>query len=177
MWIFSKFIILCSFIIFLPALSSAQNCNVAISGYIEDVSTRKPISYANIFITELQSGEVTDSLGSFRIESICAGEYHFVVSHIGFETQKLYLNITVDTTITVVLNPSSQQLSEVAIIGQGGKVTTQETQSLNSESIAQNSDKNLATMLENISGVSTIKNGSGIANQWFTGFTETDLQF
>jgi len=51
----------------------------------------------------------------------------------------------------------------VAIVGQGGKVTTQETQSLNSESIAQNSDKNLATMLENISGVSIIKNGSGIA--------------
>jgi iron complex outermembrane recepter protein len=163
MWIFSKYVVVFSFILLLPVLTSAQNCNLAISGFVKDVHTGNPISYANIFIKELRKGGVTDSLGFFNLESICVGEYHMVVSHIGCETQELYLIITGDTAISVLLDHNSQLLNEVAIIGQGGKVTTQETQSLNSESIAQNSDKNLATMLENISGVSTIKNGSGIS--------------
>jgi len=163
MWKFSKYVLVCSVILVLPVLTSAQNCNLAISGFVKDVSTGIPISYANIFVKELQSGDVTDSLGFFNIKTVCAGKYHVSISHIGCETQDLYLNILTDTTITVFLDHNSQLLNEVAIVGQGGKVTTQETQSLNSESIDQNSDKNLATMLENISGVSIIKNGSGIA--------------
>ena len=163
MWKFSKYVLVCSVILVLPVLTSAQNCNLAISGFVKDVSTGIPISYANIFVKELKSGDVTDSLGYFNIKAMCAGKYHISISHIGCETQELYLNVSSDTTITVFIDQNSQLLNEVAIVGQGGKVTTQETQSLNSESIAQNSDKNLATMLENISGVSIIKNGSGIA--------------
>jgi len=163
MWKFSKYVIVCSVILVLPVLTSAQNCNLAISGFVKDVSTGIPISYANIFVKELKSGDITDSLGYFNIKAMCAGKYHISISHIGCETQELYLNVSSDTTINVFLDHNSQLLNEVAIVGQGGKVTTQETQSLNSESIAQNSDKNLATMLENISGVSIIKNGSGIA--------------
>ncbi len=49
------------------------------------------------------------------------------------------------------------------IIGEITTATTQESQTLTSEDIAQNSDKNLATMLEDVTGVSSIKNGSGIA--------------
>ena len=163
MWKFSKYGIVCSVILVLPVITSAQNFNLAISGFVTDVSTGIPISYANIFVKELKLVDVTDSLGFFSIEPICKGKYHISISHIGCETQELYLNVLSDTKITVFLDHNSQLLDEVAIVGQGGKVTTQETQSLNSESIAQNSDKNLATMLEDITGVSTIKNGSGIA--------------
>lgn len=163
MWRFSKHLALCSVILVLPILVSAQNCNLAISGIVKDVSTGIPISYATIIVKELQLGSVTDSVGFFDIKKMCTGKYHITISHIGCETQDLYLDISSDTSIAVFLDHNSQLMKEVAIIGKSGKVTTQETQSLNSESIAQNSDKNLATMLENISGVSTIKNGSGIA--------------
>lgn len=163
MWTFSKFLAACSLILVLPVLTSAQNCNFAFSGFVKDVSTGNPISYANIFVKELQSGAVSDSLGFFSIEPICAGAYHVVASHIGCETQELFFNIKADTAITVFFDHNSHLLNELAIVGEGKKATTQATQSLNAESIAQNSDKNLATMLENISGVSTIKNGSGIA--------------
>ncbi len=159
----SKNVIFCFFFLYLSVLTSAQNCNLAISGVVNDLSTGKPISYANVFIRELNKGSVADSFGFFNLESICVGEYHMVVSHIGFETQELYFNISKDTVINVLIDRNSQLLNEVSIIGHGVKVTTQETQSLNLESIAQNSDKNLATMLESVSGVSTIKNGSGIS--------------
>jgi iron complex outermembrane receptor protein len=163
MWKFSRHIAVCAIIIVIPVLSSAQNCNSAISGFVKDESTGISIPYANILVQELQLQAATDSLGFFNLESICIGEYHIVISHIGCETQELYLNISTDTSLTVLLDCNSLRLQEAAVTGQVGKATTQETESVNSRSIAQNSNKNLATMLENISGVSTIKTGSGIA--------------
>ncbi len=163
MWKFNKLIALYSIFLVLPVLTSAQNCDLVVSGFVSDASTGNPIPYANVLVNELQSGDVTDSLGFFSLEPICKGSYHISISHIGCETQELFLNLSSDTTLTLYLDHNNQLLNEVAIIGQGGKITTQETQSLNSENIAQKSDKNLATMLENISGVSIIKNGSGIA--------------
>ena len=163
MWKSSKYITICYLFLVVPVLTFAQNCDLAISGLVKDVSTGIAIPYASIFVKETQSGDVADSLGVFNIKSVCVGEYHLVVSHIGCETQELYLNIDSDTVITILLDHNSHLLNEVAVIGQGGKITTQETHSLNSETISQNSDKSLATMLENLSGVSTIKNGSGIS--------------
>ena len=160
---FNRYILTCCFIFLLPVLTCAQDCNLAISGFIKDVSTGNPILYASIYVKELQTGDVADSLGFFNVKSVCAGKYHISISHIGCETQELYLNVLSDTTITILLSHNSKLLNEVMVVGEAGKITTQETQSLNSERISQNTDKNLATMLENISGVSTIKNGSGIA--------------
>jgi iron complex outermembrane receptor protein len=162
-WKFSKYSVVCLVTLVIPVLTYAQDCNLAISGIVKDVSTGIPISYANIFVKELQTGDVTDSLGFFEMKTICAGNYHISISHFGCVRQEQYLTISSDTSITVFLDHNSQLMHEVAITSQGGNITTQETQSLNSKDIAQNSDKNLATMLENISGVSIIKNGSGIA--------------
>ena len=163
MWKFSKYIVVWTIIIVNSVPTSAQNCNLSISGVIKDVSTNEPIAYANIFVKEIESGGVSDSLGFFKINSVCPGKFHISISHIECETQGLYLNISSDTVINVLLDHNSQLLNEVLVLGQSGKITTQETQSLNSKSIALNANKNLANMLENISGVSTIKNGSGIS--------------
>ena len=162
MWKFSNHIFVCFVFLIFSSFTSAQNCNLTISGFVKDKSAG-PISYANVYLKEIQKGDVTDSLGFFKLESICAGEYHLFVSHVGCEIQELYLNISGDTVLNVLLEHNSQLLNEAVVVGKEGKVTTQHTQSLNSESIAQNSHKNLAQLLDNISGVSTIKNGGGIS--------------
>jgi len=147
----------------IPLHTSAQDCSLAIAGFVYDLSTNKPISFAHIYVKELGLGALTDSLGVFKIEPMCSGTYHISISHIGCEKQDLFLNISRDTSLSVFLDHNSLLLNEVAILTEGGKRTTQENQALNSESIAQNLDKDLATMLESISGVSSIKNGSGIS--------------
>ena len=163
MWKLSKYIAVI-IILGLSVVTYAQNCNLTVSGFVKDLSTDTPIIYANIFVKELQSGYVTDSAGYFSTKTMCPGKYHVSISHIRCETQELYLHISGDTVLTIFLDHNSHLLNEVSITGEGGEVTTEETQSLNSENITQNSNKNLASMLENISGVSTINNGSGISN-------------
>lgn len=163
MWIFSRILSFLALALFVPFLYPAQNYNISISALVKDISTGTPISYANVYFKESMSGGVTDSLGYFTVETICPGNYHLQISHIGCETKELFLAITRDTFITVLLDHNSQLLDDVNVIGQGGKLTTQESQSLNSEKISQNTDKDLVTMLADISGVSVIKNGSGIS--------------
>lgn len=163
MWKLSKPFSLCIFFLVFALSTHAQNCQLAVSGMVKDLGTGSVISNANVFIKELQVGDVTDSLGAFHIRSVCAGTYHMAISHIGCETELIYITISGDTSLTIFLDHNSKLLNAVAIKGQGGKATTQEARSLNSETIGQSADKNLANMLENMSGVSTIKNGSGIA--------------
>ncbi|MEN8928706.1 MAG: TonB-dependent receptor [Flavobacteriales bacterium] len=171
---FNRFLIYI-LLIFLPVLTFSQTCNSTISGFIKDLSTGKPISYANIYLKEAQKGTSSDSVGFFEIEAVCNGNLHINVSHIGCELQQLFFTISGDTTITVFLDHNSHILNEFEIEDEGGKSTTQETQSINSKTIGENSDKDLATMLENISGVSTIRNGSGIAKPIVHGLYGTRL--
>ena len=158
-----RFTVFCFLSFFLSSVSYSQDCNSTIAGFIKDESSGESIPYANVFLKELQKGAISDSLGFFRLESVCPGKYHISISHVGCETKELFLGFTKDTTIEVWLDHNSQLLNDVSIIGQRKKSTTQDRQSLNSDLITQNSNRNLATMLENMTGVSTINNGSGIS--------------
>ena len=150
-------------LLLLPVLTFAQNCNLTISGTVEDANSGIPISYANVYLKEVKKGVVSDEVGFFQFQSICTGNYHLAVSHIGCATKEIYLNVRRDISLNIVLDHNNQLLDEVTVTGEVGKITTQETGSFNEASISENTDKNLASMLENISGVSTIRNGKNIA--------------
>lgn len=107
MWKSSRVLLFYSLLFLLPVLASAQDCTHSISGYIKDVSTGKPISYANIYIKEAHVGDVADDDGFFLIKSLCAAGYHISISHIGCETQEMYLNLKGDTTLTIFLDRST----------------------------------------------------------------------
>ena len=149
--------------IFAPLAIVAQNCFVQVSGNIIDVTTKENIPYANIYFKELQVGAISDDYGHFLLDNICEGFYHISISHIGCETEELYIEVKSDTSLIIQLNHHSHLLDEIAIEDIQSGDNTQETQTLNSAIISENTDENLATMLEKITGVSTINNGSGIS--------------
>lgn len=163
MWRFSSLIGLWAALLTVSTGSFAQKSELSISGVVKDVRTAQPISFANVYLVEAKTGATTDFDGTFAIHPIQPGEYHLSVSHVGCETQEFYLNLTRDTILELFLDHNSQLLNEVTVVGEGGKATTQENQSLNAKSISENADKNLGTLLEEMAGVSTIKSGSGIA--------------
>lgn len=163
MWKSGKYFLTCFLSLLLNISGFTQNCNYSASIYLEELKTGKPIADANVFVKELQAWNFTDKSGFSRIKAICAGGYHLVISHIGCETYELYIHISGDTTLNITLDHNSQILHEVNVVGKGRISSTQDLQALNYESITQNSNENLATMLEEIAGISTIKNGSGIS--------------
>lgn len=159
---FSSFLTLL-LVLFIGTLGFSQNCELTLSGYIQNEHTNIPLPYANIFLEGSQEGTLSDSTGYFQLNRLCAGEYHLRVSHIGCETQRLYLQIKVDTSINVILDHHSHHLDNVIVVGENVKPTTQALESISEATIIESANQNLSNLLEDLTGVSTLKNGNGIS--------------
>jgi iron complex outermembrane recepter protein len=153
------------FIVILFALSKcdAQNCNLSIKGHVIDEVSELPLSFVNIFIQEIAKGTITDNKGNFLLENICIGEYHLIFSHIGCESKKIHLEFTKDTIINIRLSHTPASLGTVVIEGKKDELINQPNLSVNRQTIEDNTNQNLSGLLENETGVSLIKNGSGIS--------------
>lgn len=146
----------------------SQSCTFTLNGYIKDLETDFAIANANLHIEGVEKNIVSDSLGHFVVTDLCRTDYHLTISHIGCETQKLYINLQRDTTIYVYIDHFSHALHSVTVEG-NKKPTTQMVQSLSEKNINENLNLNLGNMLEAIVGVRTIRNGSGIAKPVVSG--------
>lgn len=147
----------------IPFLGTSQNCNFQLSGYVLDKGTDIPLPYSNVFLEDKGTGVVSDSLGYFELNSLCGGEYHIEISHIGCEPEHFFLQISNDTTVKIYLNHHAELLDEVVVHGKAHDNSAQVSSTVSRENIEQNSHKNLSDILESLTGVSVIKNGSGIS--------------
>ena len=141
----------------------SQDCNITIYGQLLDSGTDEKIIDANIYLNERQELFNSDVQGKFQIESLCAQDYHLTISHVACETKYIHLAISKDTFLFIYFDHSQHELESIEI---NAPATTQiigYSSSLNNQSITDNADQNLSTMLENIAGVSSLKNGSAIA--------------
>ncbi|MGB0425106.1 MAG: carboxypeptidase-like regulatory domain-containing protein, partial [Flavobacteriales bacterium] len=144
------------------SVAQAQTCDHVFSGQVLEASNREPIPFASIYLLELEQGIASDSLGRFSFTSTCSGEVHVSINHISYQTKHLSLVLHKDTSIVVYLQANGRILKEAAIVGKGLD-GTQVNHSLQREQITSAGEKGLANQLEDLLGVSSIKNGSGIA--------------
>jgi len=145
--------------------STAQitKCDLRISGVVLDEHSGKPMEYAGIELEESGLGAITDSLGRFVINDICPGGIHIQISHIGCETQRIFLTISHDTNIRIELDHDSHLLHEIAVKGHHAHDGVQENHSLNEENINLHSDNTLAGMLQSVTGVDQLRTGNTIS--------------
>ena len=95
------------------------NLNYNISGQIIDKITGEPIAYANVYIPNLKTGDVTEYDGSFSISSINIPNCNIVISYIGYESKIIPLFFPKDngTIKKISLNPKIIMSSKVSIFG------------------------------------------------------------
>jgi len=141
----------------------AQDCELTVMGYVYDESSSSPLAYVNVYIQETQTGTVTTDDGTFMLEDICPGHYHFIISHIGCEDEKFHFDILSDTTVKIALSHTPISLSTVVISGEKESYDNQANLSVKRKVIEDNSNQNLSGLLENESGVHLIKNGNSIS--------------
>lgn len=99
-----------------------------ISGTIIDGTTKQPVPFATVALTDPATnkpvdGALADENGKFSITKIAAGNYKIVVSFIGYQTQtidnvKLSDKKAEVDLATITVNPTVQELKEVTIEGQ-----------------------------------------------------------
>lgn len=98
-----------------------------ITGVVVDASDEKPVEFATVALTEPGSdkpmdGTVCDEKGKFSLQKIADGKYDVVISFIGYETQRVEVELAgkdnhVDIG-TISLSPTSKVLNEVTVEGQ-----------------------------------------------------------
>ncbi len=150
------------FLLFLlPVIGSAQSCDLKLSGYLKDLESNEPLENAYVYLNEAKRGMQTDSSGFFQFEQLCDGQYHIVLSHVGCESQRIFVALKSDTLLKIGLEHNHKVLNRVLI--KKKITTTQNSEVINQQQITDQANENLSNLLEEISGVSTLRNGNGIA--------------
>ncbi len=158
---YNKYTYLFFFFIFLNTV--AQNCKLQITGTVKDAATGLPLDAANLYIEENKKGTITDSNGSFTITNICQGEYHLILSHISCTAKEVFITVTNNKELELILKHSVHELEDVLITGKSSIITNESTETINAQKITDNGSQNLATLIESIPGVSSLKNGNTVA--------------
>lgn len=87
-----------------------------VEGWITDAESRTPIGGATINIG-VNRADNSDLFGKFSFASINAGQYEMIVSHIGYKTEVVPVEVkpALTSTVHINLHKSSLDLSEVRI--------------------------------------------------------------
>jgi len=85
-----------------------------ISGYIKDASTGEELIGATTHIKELIKGGITNVYGFYSV-TIPKGKYNVEYSFIGYETQKVVIDLTQSIKKNIELSPIATSLEEVVV--------------------------------------------------------------
>lgn len=91
-------------------------CQRNIEGKVVGADDRKPLLFANVFISNSTKGQQTDDKGKFKLTNVPAGVQDLVISYIGYET--LSIKIKADTLkkpLLILLTPDAIALQGVTV--------------------------------------------------------------
>jgi len=98
-------------------LSQDSSAKSIVHGYIYD-ENGSALAGTNVHLKELQLGDISDENGYYEIRNVKQGEYHLIVSFIGFKKQEVPIQI-IDSRSKIDFRLISLplNLSEIVIIG------------------------------------------------------------
>ncbi|MFK7900445.1 MAG: TonB-dependent receptor [Cyclobacteriaceae bacterium] len=142
--------------------SFSQNCTLEIKGKLIDEATGEELPAAVIYLEEQKKAVFSDTEGDFVLQNVCACENcHLRITHLGCEPKTILLSLKSDTVLSLKMHHHTELLNEVVI--HGDEESTEVSSSIEKNVLIQEGNKNVADALSSIEGVSTLKNGSGIA--------------
>ncbi|MCC6753245.1 MAG: TonB-dependent receptor [Saprospiraceae bacterium] len=145
-------------------LATAQECNLSLTIQVRDEHADEPLEFAQVFVEETGSVYQTDASGSLQLEHFCPGSYHFRIYHFGCEPIKDFLFLRHDTAITYYLEHHPHALTGVTVEGRKDRSAGAHRQTLQAAEIQRRADQPLARILSDVTGVSSLRNGSAIAS-------------
>mgnify|MGYP001953233162 CR=1 FL=1 len=135
-----------------------------LKGTIADAKTLQPLEGVNI-IGENQYS-ISSATGTFTINNVSKGTYCLTISHLGYTSQTICIEVGPNTEVLeVFLEESTTALQEVEVNGKSKKRINKESpvvsELVSKEFLANNRENSLMQTLSKIPGVSTINIGSG----------------
>lgn len=142
----------------------AQECDLSLSGQVIDEHDGHPLSFATIYLVEIERGMVADSTGKFLIEKLCPGIYTVRCSHLGCEDIEETLEIQDHTVFNFYPEHHTALLEGLTITAHADNQHSSYTEDeLTADQMANNQGRSLGQMLEEMPGVTGLQTGSSIS--------------
>ncbi len=167
-----KILLIANLLFFFLLSTNAQNGSI--SGVVKDAGTGETLVGCNVFIQGTTSGTITDLDGKFKLENKTPGEYNLVISYISYDRQTIRVNVSsnADTHVEVALQPATEAIEDVKVIGHRRSNTESSMISsikasnivasgISSQQISRSEDKDASEVVRRIPGV-TIRDGKFI---------------
>ena len=113
-------------ILFWTDFSLAQS-NYTVSGFIKEDESGENLIGANVYIKELLEGTTTNQYGFFSI-TVPEGQYHLVISYLGFSDIIEEIDLTKNIRFNKSLASSAITTQEVVIEGERSDKNIESTQ-------------------------------------------------
>lgn len=145
-----------------------------IKGTLKDSQTSEVISFANIYLPQLEKGTVSDENGNFLVSQIPSGSYKIICSIIGYETVSKTINVPLINPLEITLSPSAIEMKEVIISTPFHKLQSENVMKVEQEKISDLKSNGAATLSEgitNIAGVESVTTGLSIGKPVIRGLS------
>ena len=143
------------------------------SGVVKDNKTHMPIDGASVYITDEKTGSTTNAKGEFLIANISDGKHLIEISHVGYATLAVYIEISGNTKKEFFLTESI--IENNAVIVTGVSKATQlknvpfQVSVMRKQDLLQTSSMNIIESITYKAGVSSISSGPAIAKPLIRG--------
>lgn len=151
----------------------------AITGIVSDAQSGQPLSEASVYLPELKAGAASDTRGAFQLQGIKRGRLLLQISHVGYETSFMSVEIQGDSALSISLRPSRTEMKEVVITGtqsQSPRETSYNITQMNLREIQQSGALNLSDAVSRLPGVSQLTTGPGISKPVIRGLYGNRIQ-
>ncbi len=138
-------------------------CDLMISGEVIDDHDRTPLSFAEIFMPELERGTISDEQGRFSLPGLCPGSYLFRVTHLGCEPVERRIVLNKDLVVDFRLEHHHEELRELEVIrSRPDENVGQAHSEVDAAELETHTGRSLAEVISNISGVTVLSSGPTI---------------
>ena len=138
------------------------NCTCFVKGKIIDRQSGEVVVGALVEISAQKKATFSNKNGEYLIENVCEGKYEMNIRILGYDSQKLEVNLEHENTHDFNLNESEIHLDGINISAKRIENISGNEKQLSSEQLNKLTGQNLATILTSISGISIIQTGSSI---------------
>lgn len=157
-------------LIFIGFSAGAQN----FEGHVLDAQTKRGIAFATVFVPELSSGILTDSLGFFKFVNFPSSPVGLRISAHGYATSEVVVNASLNSDTTFYLEVAHIHLDEVIVSAPFGRLQHESVTNVESHRLNELNRIPGSTLSETISlipGVYQSSLGNGIGKPVIRGLS------
>lgn len=87
---------------------------LTLSGHIKDANTGEMLIGATLFVEETKSGNISNLYGFYSM-SLPAGTYNVTFAYLGYQAQKVEVNLTESKVLNINLAPQTESIDEIVV--------------------------------------------------------------